>query len=387
MESIEDKISRRGKSFITNFYILLRITGIYDSLNEAILNVAKKFLFDMEALIEETGELTVKVIEGSFYIEGIRVKAGVSDVDSFGSLSEELNEKSIGILDFRSPISAEDLIRLAYAIKGSTKAANIQSALESELIRSISVGGPVALQKEEGFDLKDSREMAKRAYKKALSAMYEMDNSVKGGQRTKLKRIKRALQLIVDCILADESYLVRLTTTGTHEHYYYFHPVNVSILSAALGKRVGLGKVNLRALALTAFFHDIGKTGLPMAILTKKTDFSPAELELFKRHPINGIKVLLKCFGLNELSILSMLVSLEHHIKLDHSGYPQYALRRNPNLFSRIVSIADDYDSLISGKVYSRKRLLHEDALKMIYSGAGALYDPLLARTFIGMFV
>jgi len=386
MESTEDKVARYGKSFLTSFYILLRITGIYDSMNEAILNAARKLLVDMEPLLDETGETTVRVIEGSFYIEGTRVKAGVSDLGSFESLAEALRNKSIGALDFRTPLQAEDLIRFAYAIKEGLDAGGIQSSLESELVKGISVGGPVALQTEEAFDMKDSREMAKAAYRKALSAVVEVDHSLKAGLRIKLKRVKRTLQLLVDCVFADREYLLRLTATAHQDRYYYFHPVNVSILSAALGKEIGLGRITLRTLALAAFFHDVGKTWVPAEILSKKTDFTKAEFELMKRHPLDGMKAMLKSFGLNEATILSMLVLWEHHVRLDHSGYPESALKRNPNLFSRIVSIADDYDSLVSGRVYERKRLSHDDALRMIYGGAGTLYDPVLARAFIEMF-
>jgi HD-GYP domain-containing protein (c-di-GMP phosphodiesterase class II) len=105
-----------------------------------------------------------------------------------------------------------------------------------------------------------------------------------------------------------------------------------------------------------------------------------------KRHPVDGMKTMLKSFGLNESTILSMLVLWEHHVRLDHSGYPESARQRDLTIFSRIVSIADDYDSLVSGRVYERKRLSHDDALRMIYGGAGTLYDPLLARAFIEMF-
>ncbi|HTR44319.1 MAG TPA: HD domain-containing phosphohydrolase [Thermodesulfovibrionales bacterium] len=386
MESTEDKIASHGRSFLTSFYILLRMTGIYDSMNEAILNAARKLVSDMELLLDETGEATVRIIEGSFYIEGMRVKAGVSDIGNFESLAEELRNKSIGALDFRTPLRAEDLIRFAYAIKEGVDAVSVQSSLENELVKGISVGGPVAVQEAEAFDLKDSREMAKTAYRKALSAMVEVDHSLKAGLRIKLKRVKRALQLLVDCILADQSYLLRLTATAQQDRYYYFHPVNVSILSATLGREIGLGRIAMRTLALAAFFHDIGKTWIPAEILSKKTDFTKAEFELMKRHPVDGMKAMLKSFGLNEATILSMLVLWEHHVRLDHSGYPESALQRDPNLFSRIVSVADDYDSLVSGRVYERKRLSHDDALRMIYGGAGTLYDPLLARAFIEMF-
>jgi len=386
VETITDKVSKCGKSLITNIYILVKITKIYDSMNETILNAAKRLLSDIELLLSDTGEVTIKIIEGSFYIEGIRVKAGVSDIESFTFLAEELRRRSIGVFGFRVPIQVEDLINLAYAITSGVEASEVQSKLESALTKGITIGGPIVLQKGEAIDLKDSWAIAKRIYLKAVAAVREMDNTIKAGRRLKLKKIKRALQLIVDCILTEEAYLIGFALSRVYENAYYCHPVNVSILSVALGKRIGFNRVQLRTLAVAAFFHDIGKIKIPLSILNKKTDYTPKEHELLKRHPVDGIKVLLKSLGLNETSILSMLVSLEHHMKLNLSGYPETSDKRKLNIFSRIISIADEYDGLVSGRVYEGKKLGMENAMKVMSAGSGTLYDPLFMKAFIGIF-
>lgn len=386
METLENKIAVHGKSLITNFHILVRMTGIYDSMNEAILNAARRLASDLEMLLGETGEVTLKIIEGSFYIEGIRIKAGVSDIENFSSLAEELKNKSIGIFDFRSPVRPEDLITLFYAIKNGTEAPDIQSAIEEKLTQGITLGGPVFLQREEEIDLKDSRAMAKRAYIKAMAVVREMDKAMKSGTRIKLKRVKRSLQLIVDCVLTDESYLLGYTLARNPDNYYRQHAVNVSILAAALGKRMGFNRVQLRTLAMTAFFHDTGKTEIPASILNKNTEFTPMEQELIERHPVDGIKIILRSFGLNETSILSLLVSYEHHMKPDGSGYPSISEKRDINLFSRIVGITDDFDSLASGMVYGRRRHGIGEALKLMSEKSGTVYDPPLLKALAGIF-
>ena len=81
-----------------------------------------------------------------------------------------------------------------------------------------------------------------------------------------------------------------------------------------------------------------------------------------------------------------MLVSIEHHMKLNLSGYPAISGSRKLSLFSRIVSIADDYDSLISGRVYERRQLSREDALKFMTGESGVLYGPSLVSAFVGIF-
>lgn len=385
MQTFEKNVAKYGKSIITNLHILVRMAGIYDSMNEAILNAAKKLASDLEKLLRETGDITVKIIEGSFYIEGIRIKFGVSDIESLSSFSEKLGEKSIGMFAFRAPIEPEDLIQLTYAIKAGTEASDVQSVLENRLARGITVGGPVFLQKEEGVDIKDSNAMAQRAYVKAVAVFREMDKAIKSGSRSKLNKIKRALQLIVDCIESDESYLLGYALAKNSRNYYR-HTVNVSILSVALGKRLGFSRIQLRTLVIAAFFHDTGKIEIPASILNKKTDFSPMEQELLKRHPIDGIKLILRSFGLSEISILSMLVSYEHHMKFDCSGYPSVPKKRDINLFSRIVNIANDFDSLISEMIGSDGRYGVYEALKSMSEGSGSAYDPFLFKAFAEIF-
>ena len=386
METLESKVAQYGKSLIINFSILVRAAGIYDPANETIQKMAKRLLDDIEVFLAETGDFTIKIIEGSFYIEGIRVKAGLSDIESLSSLAREFKGKLIGVFDFRAPITSDDLVQLTYALKEGFEASEIQSILDHKLTQGIIIGGPVFLQKEEGVDLKDNYAVAKRSYLKALSSLKGMNDSIKSGMRVKLKKIKRAIQLMVDCILTDESYLMGFTAARNFEDYSYFHPVNVSILSILLGKRVGLGRQYLRALAIAALFHDIGKIDIPVGILNKQAGFTEKEQALLKRHPVDGVRVLLRSFGLSETVILSMLVSFEHHMKLDLSGYPASSAIRKVNLFSRIVSIADGYDSLLSGRVYERKKFNRDEALKLMSQGSGTIYDPLLLKAFMGIF-
>jgi HD-GYP domain-containing protein (c-di-GMP phosphodiesterase class II) len=386
MQTLENRVAEYGKSLIINFSILVRAAGIYDSANDTILNMAKRLLDDIEIFLEETGDFTVKIIEGSFYIEGIRIKAGLSDIEVLTSLAKEFKKKLIGVFDFKAPVTVDDLVQLAYALNRALDASEVQSILEHKLTHGITIGGPVFLQKEEGIDLKDNYAVAKRSYVKALSSLKSLNDSIKAGRRVKLKRIKRAIQLMVDSILTDEIHLIGFTAARHFEKYSYFHPVNVSILSILLGQRIGLDRQYLRALAIAALFHDIGKIEIPPAILDKKGDFTTKERDLIKRHPEDGVRVLLKSFGLSETLILSMLVSLEHHMKFDFSGYPASPGKRKANLFSRIVSIADDYDSLLSGKVYERQRLNKTDALKLMSQGSGTVYDPLLLKAFMGIF-
>ncbi len=165
-----EKVLKHGRLFISNFAILVKLTGFYDSMNETIMNAANKVMIELEEISGGMeGEFSLRMSDGTFFIEDIRVKTTVTDVESFTSLSGDLEERKIGVVTFKPPLAADDLVYLAYAIKGGSEATEIQSSLESRLTKGIAVGGPLVILREDAADLKDVRVLAQRAYTKARS--------------------------------------------------------------------------------------------------------------------------------------------------------------------------------------------------------------------------
>lgn len=381
-----ERVLRHGRPLITNFAILIKLTGIYQSINEAVVNAAGRVLTELGPLIGDDGELSLKLAEESFFIEDIRIKGTMADLDNFSSLSRDLGARGIGAVNFRAPLQADDLIFLAYAIRGGQEISEIQSSLESRLTKGISIGGPVFAKREESHDVTDVRAMARRAYTKAIASYVEVLNSVRTGKKPNMKKMKRSMQSLVDCLVRDEPYVLGLTTIRNLAQYAYQHPVNVAVYSMAMGLRLGLAKYSLSLLGMAALFHDIGKADIPLGILNKEKEFSPVEMELIRMHPVSGVKHILKSRGINEVSVMSMIVSLEHHLDADGSGYPDMKNRRTPVLFSRIVRVADDFDSLVSGRVYERTAHTPAKAIGEMSSRPGGVYDGRLFRALFEVF-
>lgn len=381
-----EKVLAHGRPLIANFSILVKLTGMYDSMNETMMKSAAKVLKELDALIGDEGELALKMTDESFFIDDTRIKATAADIDNFSALIKDLDAKKIGLITFKAPLQTDDLIFLAYSIKGGSEASEIQSVLESRLTKGISVGGPLMVQREQSIDMRDTRRVARWAYTKAIAAFKDINESIRSGRGMNVKKAKRSFQSIVDSILKDESYVLGLTTIRDTKNYYYNHSVNVAILSIALGMRVGLSKYHLTRLGMAALLHDIGKVEIPLSILNKASEFNPKETALIERHPVDGVKELIKTWGLNEVSIISMLASYEHHLNLDLSGYPPVPETRRPILFSRIIKIADDFDSLVSGKVKTKTPMRPEDALRMMFEEKKGFYDRLLLKAFVEIF-
>lgn len=379
-----EKITKHGKSLINNFAILVKLTNIYQSANETVTNTAGRVLNELKPLLGEDGELSLRLAEDSFFIENVRVKSGISDLDNFSTLMKDMSSKMIGSVTFRAPLQAEDITFLAYAIRGGNEAHEIQNTLDSRMAKGISVGGPVSSKKEESIDMKDIRVASRRAYTRTLSSYMAVIKSIKSGRKPNIKKAKRAVQSLVDCILKDENYLLGLTTIRNAEQYSIQHPVNVAIFAMALGQKLALTKYLLCLAGMAALFHDIGKLDIPSSILNKNKNFSAPEMELIKMHPLEGVKYILKTRGINEIAIISMFVSLEHHMG-GENGYPVLKGGREPLLFSRMIKISDDFDSLISGRVYERTALSPARALQKMYSDMQT-YDEKLFKAFFEIF-
>ncbi|MDP3259298.1 MAG: HD domain-containing protein [Thermodesulfovibrionales bacterium] len=384
-DAFKENVARYGRLIVNHLSILVKLTGIHGSINEAMINAASRLLSDLEPLLGEEGTLSLKMVEGSFFIEDVRVKASLSDVDNFEFLAGEFKKRKIGVLAFRAPLQNDDLIYLAYSIKGGVEASEIQSLLESKLTKGISIGGPLFFEKKDSLDMSDAREVATRLYTIGLSAVKEIDGSARRGKPINIRTVKRVIHAMVDNILKDETHLLGFTTLKNFENYLYNHMLNTAILSIAIGKRINLPKNQLSSLGIAAMFHDIGKAEIPRSILNKPSELNPKELELIMRHPVDGVRILIRAKDLSDISVISMLVSLEHHINYDRSGYPDLTKKRTPNIFSRIITIADYYDALISGKVYKRTVYSPENALRFMHDKSGELFDPVLTRVFIKM--
>src|SRR5256885_16224246 len=105
----------------------------------------------------------------------------------------------------------------------------------------------------------------------------EVNNSIIKGRTANVKKVKRAVQAIVDQVLNNEASLMGLTTLRDYDEYTFTHSVNVCIFSVALGRKLGLTKLQLYDRGMAALFHDVGKSPLPLEVLTKQGALSDEE--------------------------------------------------------------------------------------------------------------
>jgi HD-GYP domain-containing protein (c-di-GMP phosphodiesterase class II) len=145
----------------------------------------------------------------------------------------------------------------------------------------------------------------------------------------------------------------------------------VAALAVEVGEELGLSPVRLRSLAIGGLLHDIGKLSLPSAILQKPGALDDAEYEIVKLHPGRGQELLKELGGFDE-SVTRLV--LDHHERLDGTGYPRRLRADELDLSTRILAVCDVYDALVSERVY-RPAWPQERALALLRDESGTAFD------------
>lgn len=195
--------------------------------------------------------------------------------------------------------------------------------------------------------------------------------------------IKHAEELMYNCKL-HESKMTRFKTIEFLEKLLWekdyqteTHVMRIKSLAGKIGQRIGLSSRELAELNQVAMLHDIGKIGVPGEVLKKRTELTPEEWMIMKKHTEIGYRI---TQSTRELSYISDAI-LSHHEWWDGSGYPQNLKGQEIPLYSRIVAIVDSYDVMTHERPY--KRAIDSDtALKEINACAGTQFDPYLVEIF-----
>lgn len=156
------------------------------------------------------------------------------------------------------------------------------------------------------------------------------------------------------------------------------HSTRLAEWAVRVAKKLGLPESDFYQLEVAALLHDIGKIGIPDSILRKEGKLTDAERALMNKHPEYSWSILRLFPGFEKAS----LYALHHHESYDGRGYPGGLKAEEIPIGSRIVSVIDAYDAMISNRCY-RKGMAHEEAARRLNAGAGTQFDPVVVSAFL----
>jgi len=192
-----------------------------------------------------------------------------------------------------------------------------------------------------------------------------------GGYKSTLVSEMREIppDMLADASL-DQIYAMA-ATVDAKESYGYKHSMRVANIAEAIGNSIGLSEDELADLRGASLLHDIGKIGISDAILNKSDRLTPLELEIVKKHSIEGAKIVGQ---IRKISSLAPLIR-HHHERYDGTGYPDGLKGQEIPLGSRIIGIADAYDTMVTPRSY-RNVMSQSEALIELERCSVTQFDP-----------
>ena len=160
--------------------------------------------------------------------------------------------------------------------------------------------------------------------------------------------------------------------------YTQGHSQKVATYAALIAEALGWSEPEVEEVRLAGLLHDLGKVGIPVAILNKSGPLNPEEWDTMKNHVQYGVRLLEPFRGLARVQKMI----LHHHEFFDGSGYPDGLSGQDIPLGARILAIADAYDTITSDRTYKKARS-PEEALAEVERCDGAQFDPEMVRLFV----
>src|ERR1700690_4153179 len=197
-------------------------------------------------------------------------------------------------------------------------------------------------------------------------------NTVAGGA-LRVKRMEEQFSALRTALICSLNQLLDLKDLNTG-----VHSTRLAEWALHVAGEMGMDEAGLADLEVAELLHDIGKIGIPDAILNKPAKLTTEEYDLMKKHPEYGWAVLRQVPGMERAS----LMILHHHEGYDGKGYPAGLKGEEIPIGSRIVSVIDAFDAMVSSRPY-RQGLPFEEAERRLLQASGTQFDARVVEPFL----
>ena len=306
-------------------------------------------------------------------------KYNCDEADSLSAALDKIREKeySVVLTAFTlSSLNAIDLMPHLQELSPRTIPVFISdSETAGNTVRAFRAGAFEVIQKP--FELKKAEAVIEKAFGKfeirSLKDRYQYHLEELVAERT--VELDKALEEVENSYRSTLRALVQALETRDFETHG--HSERVVTFSLRLGYELALDKETMRDLELGALLHDIGKIGVPDAVLRKPAKLNEEEWSKMKLHPQHGQKILR---NIPFLEGASRIVA-QHHERWDGEGYPFGLRGEDIDIGARIFAVVDAFDAMVSDRVY-RKGCSYQDALAELERCAGTQFDPMIVEAF-----
>lgn len=216
-------------------------------------------------------------------------------------------------------------------------------------------------------------------FESAVKGMKELFEQVREDGYLEPSSVDQSFDPLIGNIQTEPDFVGLLLLLTNQDDYTYQHSVQVGMIAYTIARWLGKSEEEAGLIGKSGYLHDIGKCKVDPDILNKPSTLTKEEFEAVKGHTTYGYSILTRSLPRTpEYS----LVALQHHERLDGSGYPRGLTEEDIHEYARIVAVADIYSAMISSRVYSRKRDLLF-VLRELHRLSFSQLDPVIVHTFI----
>ncbi len=372
---------RAADEFMRRLAGALRGAQLYSPSHPVVRQALEALTTAVGPLLEEQPTFAVGILDQELIVADIPLPRAA---ESMGETIRRLKSLGIERIAFDRGVDAEELATLVLTIahperrpgQATTGAEAAQPFDTLAALPHIRVGRIQVDQRTEteAADMATIRRMYTDASSVAESVWEQAQT-----EGTPDPRAARALiDQLAQAVSQNRTALIALTALKEYDNYTFTHMVNVSILTLGQARALGVDGQMLQEFGLAALMHDIGKVRTPTEILNKPDKLTDAEFTIMRMHVVDGAEILRRT---PEMPPIAPVVAFEHHLRLDHTGYPFGVSRTGLNLATMLCSIADVYDAMRSQRAY-QQAFPTDRILAVLQRNDGQQFDQSLVRRF-----
>ncbi len=384
-------IRQAGRALLVAIHGAHRALRLYPVENAAVQRALDELQGHAASLLGLDGEIEIHLAGDVIFVNRVRLRLGLDNFAAFSGVITLLRSCAVGVLQISDGIDRRQwqawlaiLLALPPDADPLDRFDLLGQRMEEAGLHHLTVAPVGSGLGEEGLGGDEGLERAKRTYAQGMTVAREAVQGVRLGRAPNTRRIKRAVQQIVDQVMENELSITGLTTLREHDEYTFTHSVNVCIFAVALGKRLGFDRLQLYDLGVAALMHDIGKARLDLEIINKDAPLDEQEWRSMQAHPWLGTLTLFRMREGEDLPLRAILAAHEHHMKVDLTGYPRPVRPRTLGLFTRLVAVADGYDAATTRRTY-QEAVTPDEVLREMWFNPGRGYDPTLVKALINL--
>ena len=220
---------------------------------------------------------------------------------------------------------------------------------------------------------------ARQTFESSESILTTILADIRQNKAPQVAQVKETVGHMVSSMIDNPDALMWVAQLREEHLQTYQHGVRVSLYMISLGRHLGFPKEMLESLGLIGMLADVGKTKLPRALLDKPGMLNTAEYSIAKEHVRLGLEALGTSMKMEPEVATGIL---QHHERLDGSGYPKGLKGEEISIYGRMAGIADSFAALITPRPYANP-LAPQDALMSLYQWAGSSFHAPLVEQFV----